>query len=111
MPKFSYANNDPSFSAVQITEGPYAGYVARFGRVKFNPTEDNDKLTMQFGYEILQNPNFSLEPRPDDPTWDINYFPPPLTKSDFEKELGDVLLTVIQDYVDGKLPKSTLETI
>jgi len=38
--------------AIKLTKEPYEGIIYSYGKVNFVPDEKNDKLTIQFDYEI-----------------------------------------------------------
>ena len=53
--KFSYIEsaNYPDKTCIGINEGEFAGVIYKYGNV--TPIEKDDKLTMQFEYDIIEN--------------------------------------------------------
>lgn len=65
---------------VQLMEGPYAGVTYKYGRVQFQPNEQDDKLTISFSYDIMDGP------APDD-------------RALFEQHIGAILHDVIEEQL------------
>lgn len=52
-------------SAVKLTEEPYAGIIYSYGKVSFDVDEQNDKLKINFDYEVHDmNSKVITDPKP-----------------------------------------------
>jgi len=84
MPKYVVVENrNTGFDAIKLLEEPFAGIIYSYGRVSFDVDEENDKLTINFDYEILDKASKdfgSMEP--------------------FEAYIGDVLQELIHQGIE-----------
>ena len=64
-------------AALQLTEGEFSGIIFSYGRVSFDEYYENNKLKVNFDYEIHDDNNLVFD------------------KQEFEKELGDFLMELI----------------
>ena len=70
------------YDAIQLVEEPFTGIVVKYGKVSFNADEDNDTLTLNFDYDIIDRAKKefgNLEP--------------------FEKYLGELLEQLIAEGI------------
>jgi hypothetical protein len=67
--------------AIRLTDEPYSGIIFQYGKVEFEPDEENDTLRLKFEYDILdQNKKIFDE-------------------KIFEKYIGDLLTQLIMQGV------------
>ena len=79
--KFSYIEsaNYPDQTCIGINEGEFAGVIYKYGKV--TPIEKNDKLTMQFEYDIIEN----------------NAIPREKFGDNFFNLIGDILMDILDE--------------
>jgi hypothetical protein len=71
-------NRNTGFDAIKLLDEPFAGIIYSYGKVSFEEDDANDKLTINFDYEILDTASKefgSMEP--------------------FEKCIGEILQELI----------------
>jgi len=87
LPEFDYVENpkDPGQHAIRITDGPYKGIVYTYGVVGFDE-EDEEELTVQFSYDIIENPKKT----------DV------LEDMKFHDIMGDILIIILKYNVSDK---------
>jgi hypothetical protein len=64
-------------AALQLTEGDFSGIIFSYGKVSFEEDHENEKLKVNFDYEIHDDKGLAFD------------------KQVFEKELGDFLIELI----------------
>lgn len=67
--------------AIKLTKEPYEGIIYSYGKVSFVPDEVNDKLTINFDYEIHDDNNKGFD------------------KQIFENYIGDLLQGMIMEGI------------
>tara|TARA_B100000073_G_C23509335_1_gene483095 strand:- start:393 stop:677 length:285 start_codon:yes stop_codon:yes gene_type:complete len=79
--KFSYIETAkyPDQTCIGINEGKFAGVVYKYGKV--TPIEKDNKLTMQFEYDIIEN----------------NAIPREQFDNEFFKLIGDILMEIMDE--------------
>lgn len=87
--KYSYIEQDSAdYTAIRIDSGTYKGIIVVFGKVGFSPEPDENELfDMTFDHQILFNPN-KVE----------------VNKQDFINVLGDILVSILEEYVEHDKP-------
>ena len=76
--KFAYVTTkEQDQTLIGIKEGKFAGVIYKYGKV--TPIEKDDKLTMQFEFDILEN----------------NGLPRDVFNDEFFNYIGDILVEVI----------------
>lgn len=66
------------YQAIKLLADPFNGMIYSYGKVSFDPDEENDKLNIHFEYEILEyNGRVLTDPKP------------------FEQYIGDILQELI----------------
>lgn len=63
--------------ALQLTEGEFSGIIFSYGKVSFDEKPDQDKLGVNFEYEVHDDKQLAYD------------------KAAFEKEIGDFLMELI----------------
>lgn len=63
--------------ALELTEGEFSGIIFSYGKVSFDEDSEQDKLKVNFQYEVHDDKNLAYD------------------KVAFEKELGDFLMELI----------------
>jgi len=82
---------------VKIVEGEYKDVIYRYGKVGFNPdegdinTDEDERLTMVFDYDIISLP-MNLQ---DADLGDEQFY-------NFENVLGDILIDIIEHDLESK---------
>ena len=78
---FSYIETAkyPDQTCIGINEGKFAGVVYKYGKV--TPIEKDNKLTMQFEYDIIEN----------------NAIPREQFDNEFFKLIGDILMEIMDE--------------
>jgi hypothetical protein len=69
--------------AIKLTEGAYEGIIYTYGKVSFDPNEENDTLHLKFEYEILENADRGMT-----------------DMKPFEKYIGDILEELLHQGVE-----------
>ena len=79
--KFSYIEsaNYPDQTCIGINKGEFAGVIYKYGKV--TPIEKDDKLTMQFEYDIIEN----------------NAIPREKFGDNFFNLIGDILMDILDE--------------
>lgn len=79
--KFSYIESasHPDQTCIGINKGDYAGVIYKYGKV--TPIEKDDKLTMQFEYDIIEN----------------NAIPREKFNDKFFELIGDILMDILDE--------------
>ena len=78
---FSYIEsaNYPDQTCIGINKGDFAGVIYKYGKV--TPIEKDDKLTMQFEYDIIEN----------------NAIPKEKFDNKFFELIGDILMEILDE--------------
>lgn len=79
--------------ALCLTEGKFAHIIFSYKDVKFEEDEENDKLTIQFEYEVHEVPE-------DKKNYD---------KKTFEKELGDFIVELLYYGLEKDYPLGVID--
>ena len=84
--RYSYIQSAkyPNQTCIGINEGTYAGVIYKYGKV--TPIEKDDKLTMQFEFDILEN----------------NGLPRDVFGDEFFNYIGDILVELIDEQNNRK---------
>lgn len=72
-------SNQDGVYEIKINEDPFKGIKFNFGKVQFLPDEDDDKCTMSFDYDIIDDNGISYN------------------KKDFEQYIGKLLESIIEE--------------
>lgn len=72
-------SNQDGMYEIKINEDPFKGIKFTFGKVQFLPDEDDDKYTMNFEYDIIEDNGISYN------------------KKDFEQYIGKLLESIIEE--------------
>ena len=70
-------NKNDGSDAIKLTSDPYSGIIYRYDRVEFKPKENEDRLILNFEYEIL------------------DYAEKGFDAKIFEQYIGDILVDLI----------------
>jgi hypothetical protein len=79
-------NRHTGLDAIRLTDEPYSGIIFQYGKVEFVEDEANDKLTIKFEYDVLEENKKVFAPEP------------------FEKYIGELLEQLLaQGIVENSL--------
>lgn len=83
-------------TGVKITKGKYAGIIYSYGLVRVSELQEASETgVLKFNYYLHEFENFNGELLQDDP--------------EFDKLMGDILVDVMQSWLDNPKPQISLE--
>lgn len=86
-------NSDNGLAILRITEGEFKNVEFAFDTVNLNESEDEDTSSMTINFDVLKSPD-------ERSCQDIE------NMESFHKIIGDIIVDILEEYIDNKTPTS-----